>query len=1084
MRIPVGLSLTFCALAVLSNCGREKDPAGPEVVEPRGRPFLSGGGSYSYVVIDSFTGVDGTNIVSHTANTGQSWSLSGGWTNKIKIQGNTAQLASGFDSNNWRMAITTDVADDTFDIFTDYTRGSQDVLGDYAQLEFLAKSGANPPTDRVYVSISRQTATTVMIRVIRTINFSTGQSIILDSAFPLSTGATKRIGATVTGLSLQVWWEPAGGGTRTNIGSPVTLTADYRDGLHKRVAFNFVGAQAFSAGSPRIDNFIVAKPAPPDTGWVLLVDRLPDLDTSLVVALPSDTFRVYRTDVGLSFNANVTDSAKRIFFTNHSMTSIQFTQTGRFFVRVPDPGSAAALLQLIGSLRNESQIARAGWIPRSALEEDVSYRFPVDGVGQKRVDWVPNTASTWAMRAIRSPLAWGCETGDYDNTPVRLGMVEYKHQETHPELAHSSPQLWAPTDDAQLTKISPPASQAAVEDKQKHAMATTGLLSAEGNNGSGIAGVNWRSDLRLYAAYSAGNRQLPFQTGLYVLTGKVQADAPRVLSFSIDQRVPHGPSVTQLDRETAIDDAASDLRQMLLLTPGLLIVVAAGNEQFHGTVANYRQDPNARLLRAALLTLREEPTYSVRIIVVAGTYTGNNFWAVSPYNSNEGSNFFTGATDVAAPAQDVTVLDRWTGGGAVPTTVRNGTSLSAPLVAGVAGLLLGMDPSLTPVQVKDFIVRGAQQPRANEQTGQVALPQPVSGAPATIYQLDAYGSLTLMAGERQQVPLCGNRVWVQNNQVIAERDPTTHTTETLINLNEARSFVNVRHGGRRFEVSNDFDDKPYEFQQDHWVETQNAATTPYGGTFVSMEAWSHDLDTLARDRYWTSADTAFFEHRVNTFNPSTERFLDTLRLTLTRFTDGECVRKESDGDCNLGMWSVGTEERVQEKFAYAPIGNRLFVTVSYFVTRWLFFSGWSNCPLPPPGPNGDPDQTTCRNTTYQEVSERTDLYAIDLTTGAQAFRWTIPGQVYWLGISEDGGQVVTGQGVLTTVWTWQPRLDGSGFEQVWSNPGTVTDCSIHYRTLDTNAEVRPQILTTDGCTTPTRGNGTIAPAPVVGPISP
>jgi hypothetical protein len=180
------------------------------------------------------------------------------------------------------MTITTDVADDTFDIWADYTRGTENVLGDYAHLEFLAGSGSNPPADRAYVQLSRESATTIMVRLVRTITFQTGQSVILDSAFPLDTGATKRFGATITGLSVQVWWEPAGGGMRTNVGSAVTLTADYRDGLHKRVAFNFVRAQPFSAGSPAIDNFTVAS-APPDTAWTFLIDRLPDLDTSRVV---------------------------------------------------------------------------------------------------------------------------------------------------------------------------------------------------------------------------------------------------------------------------------------------------------------------------------------------------------------------------------------------------------------------------------------------------------------------------------------------------------------------------------------------------------------------------------------------------------------------------------------------------------------------------------------------------------------------------------------------------------------------------------------------------------------------------------
>lgn len=1075
MRIRFGLLLALSALAVSTNCGRDKNPSGPDGVEPGGKPILSGGvGSYTYVVVDSFTGTDGTNIVSHVGNTGQSWSLSGGWTDKIKIQNNAAQLASGADNNNWRMAITTDVADDTFDIWTDYTRGSQNVLGDYAHLEFLAQSGANPPTDRVYVQLSRESATTIMVRLLRTIGFQFAQSVILDSAFPLDTGATKRFGATITGLSVQVWWEPAGGGTRTNIGSPVTLTADYRDGLHRRVAFNFVGAQAFGPGSPRIDNFTVARPLPPDA-WTLLVNQMPSFDASKVADL-GEGFEVYRTDISLSFKADVSEDAKRAFFTSHSMSSIQVTQAGRFFVRIPDPGTASALVQTIASLRNESQVALAGWVPRSQLPQVLSSRFPIDGPGQERANWVPTSTNTWAMRAIRAPLAWGCETGNYDNTPVRLGIFEWKHQAAHPELALSLTRHSEPPE-AQLALHAQPDPPATVTVWETHASETTGLLSAEGDNSSGIAGVSWRSSLYLYAGESSGNRPLPLATATYMLGTEVRADAPRVLSFSVDQGFPSNPNITAADRETMIRSVASDFREVLLNTPGLLVVVAAGNERYRGTVANYLQDTGATLLRGAFLVLREEPLYRDRILIVAGTYAGNNFWDVNPVNPAEGSNFFTGVTDIAAPAQEVTVLAHWTGqtGAAVPTALSNGTSLSAPLVAGVAGLLLGMNPQLTPAQVKDYIVRGAQQPRANEQTGVVGLPQSVSGAPG-VYQLDAYGSLTLMAGERQQVPLCGNRVWVQNNQVIAERNPTTHTTETLINLGEPRTFVNARHGGRRIEVSNDVNDRAFEFQLDHWVETQNAATTPYGGTFVSMQAWSHDVDTLVRDRYWTSADTAFFEYTVHTFNPSTQRVLDTLVLRLARFTGGECVRRESDGDCNLVMPSVGTEERVQEKFAYAPIGNRLFVAVTYFVTRWLEFSAWQPCPLPP---TGNPDPTTCRNTTYQEVSERTDLWAIDLTTGAETFRWAAPGQVYWLGVSEDGGQIVTGEGVLTTVWTWQPRSDGSGFEQVWSNPGTVTGCGVHYRNLATGAEVRPQILTTDGCTIPTRGNGTIAPVPLL-----
>lgn len=209
------------------------------------------------LVEDSFTDPDGTDITVHVAETGHSWSAG---VNAVKVFANAARLNAGSDLNNHRMAITSDVADDQFEIFTDYRRGSTDVPGDYARLEFLAGAGVNPPEDRVYVELSRVSPTAMSVRLVRTDGFSFAQSELLNSGIPLPTGGSIRIGATVAGLSVQVWQEPAGGGARTNVGSAVTLTADYRDGTHKRVAFNFIGAHAGGAGSPSIDNFTVHSP--------------------------------------------------------------------------------------------------------------------------------------------------------------------------------------------------------------------------------------------------------------------------------------------------------------------------------------------------------------------------------------------------------------------------------------------------------------------------------------------------------------------------------------------------------------------------------------------------------------------------------------------------------------------------------------------------------------------------------------------------------------------------------------------------------------------------------------------------------
>ncbi|MDP3910368.1 MAG: hypothetical protein Q8Q14_08240 [Gemmatimonadales bacterium] len=100
--------------------------------------------------------------------------------------------------------------------------------------------------------------------------------------------------------------------------------------------------------------------------------------------------------------------------------------------------------------------------------------------------------------------------------------------------------------------------------------------------------------------------------------------------------------------------------------------------------------------------------------------------------------------------------------------------------------------------------------------------------------------------------------------------------------------------------------------------------------------------------------------------------------------------------------------------------------------------------------------------------------------GEDERRGTIPGQVFWFGISEDGGQVVAAEGVFTMIWTEEPKEDGLGFHSVWSHPGTITGCNIHYRNLAAGVDMRAAIPTSDACSTFTRGKGTITPAPAFG----
>lgn len=526
--------------------------------------------------------------------------------------------------------------------------------------------------------------------------------------------------------------------------------------------------------------------------WPLLTNTLPDLDTTRLVALstgPNPAY-LYRTEFSLHFKEGISDSVKAAFFSRNSIVVVGVTRGGTFFVRVPDPGpSLQSYYAAMDWLAAQPEVETVGVLNRTPNPPIDLTRFPSDGFDLARADWLTNSSSTWAFRAIRAPMAWGCETGAYEDEVAKVGLFEWKHKPTHPEFLSSSPQLRQPSD-SQLKAYEPVSISLAIQ-REAHAVATTGLLSAAGDNGRGIAGVMWRSQLHLYSGYSQENRPLPLASGFYLVADAIVSDQLGILSLSADGRQLDGvsPDATQ----QSIVDFAKGLRVDLFdRLPSLLVVVAAGNDGFRGSVADYVRTPGATILLGSLLWLSQDPAYRDRILVVGGTQEGGYLW--------DDGNLFTSAIDIAAPASDVRILDRWPGGGSVPLITNSGTSLAAPLVAGVAGLLRSMDPTLTAAQVKDYILRGARVRRIDPATGDSVPATPVIGAPETIYQLDAYGALALLSQERPGTPICGFPVAVRGGSIVLERPART---ETLAGPGGQLYSPSLAQGGRLIAVADE-----------------------------------------------------------------------------------------------------------------------------------------------------------------------------------------------------------------------------------------------------------------------------------------
>ena len=219
---------------------------------------------------DDFTDSD-RNLNAHTPNFGF-----GGWTysgaaNEWTI---TSLEANKTVTNNDTQFCRSDndIVDDRFEVYADYTRGTGGDFPGERQGLYLLGSGTTAIAngDGVEMALVRSGPGTLSLRLIRRDSAGVEQQDVLITGLTITPGNSQRIGATVSGLNVTPWTEPAGGGTRTNY-SAITLTLDLRDGDHKRIGLT--GRSESAPPRATMDNLTVqiepwwAQDAEPAGSW-------------------------------------------------------------------------------------------------------------------------------------------------------------------------------------------------------------------------------------------------------------------------------------------------------------------------------------------------------------------------------------------------------------------------------------------------------------------------------------------------------------------------------------------------------------------------------------------------------------------------------------------------------------------------------------------------------------------------------------------------------------------------------------------------------------------------------------------------
>lgn len=335
-------------------------------------------------------------------------------------------------------------------------------------------------------------------------------------------------------------------------------------------------------------------------------------------------------------------------------------------------GSVAAALDTLEEIRLQPGV------------DNVSNRL-YEGVAVDREELIPNDGSAfddlgnnWHLEFINAPAAWDITTGSAE---VMIGISDSGFNVEHTDLTGRVFELL--TDDISV-----------------HGTRAVGAIGALSNNGSGITGINWSSDMIL-----AG-------MGVEGVEALFKADAVRVVNSSwaipgylASDFDPLDPIAAEVRDQYAIDVsrsfrriAQSNLNRLFVWPAGNGIGNGLGNSNSTYGVDGRHHSPALHYDDKAVLNKQKNVVFSAALLP-DGRLT---------YYSNYGK-----SVDIAAPTSyQSTVLDD---GFDISNDFGNGnsgyagTSAAAAVVSGVASLIYSLDPSLTGEQVKQILIDSASE---------------------------------------------------------------------------------------------------------------------------------------------------------------------------------------------------------------------------------------------------------------------------------------------------------------------------------------------------------------------------------------
>jgi Subtilase family/FG-GAP-like repeat/FG-GAP repeat len=302
----------------------------------------------------------------------------------------------------------------------------------------------------------------------------------------------------------------------------------------------------------------------------------------------------------------------------------------------------------------------------------------------------PDFSRQWYLNKMSVPAAWDYSQGNDTvvavlDTGVDFGNPELKNNEwTNPNPGNTTNNITGYVNDIHGwnfvendNDIGPHFNSGWTEAGVTHGTVIAGIIGAVGNNLSGIAGINWKVKIM----------------ALRVLDSSGEGD-PATAAKAIDYAVAHGARVLNFSFVTNEHDIALDEAIARAAKAGVLVVSAAGNNK-----TNDGDD----LDKTPMYPVCSDGPNTNYVLGVAATDENDKKAQFSDYGSN--------CVDVSAPGSNIISTQVYN-----PSLISfdsftrsgwSGTSVAAPMVSGLAALLLAANPGLSRETLMRIIISTA-----------------------------------------------------------------------------------------------------------------------------------------------------------------------------------------------------------------------------------------------------------------------------------------------------------------------------------------------------------------------------------------